>query len=834
MSDIIRHGRFLLLALVLSALILPGAAGAQDSEPGEAATQDPEAGEAVFGELNFGGSEGEEPTIELRSGAEAAADQIIVQFKEEAGPAAKDDARSDEGLKKKEDLGIIDAEVDKVEGRSVEEAIDALNARPEVEHVQPDYILHSDGYADEPRFTELWGLHNTGQPINGSPGTPDVDVNGKEASSVTQGDQNLVVAVIDDGVDFSHSDLKGSKWKNPGESGDKETNGIDDDGNGYVDDVNGWDFHNDNNTVYDLLDNHGTHVAGTIAASVNGEGVVGVAPNVKIMALKFLDPRSSDGISVGTTSDAIKAIEYAKKMGAKISNNSWGGDPYNQALKDAIDRSSMLFVAAAGNDGSDNDGSTPHYPSSYASDNILSVAALDNRGNLADFSNYGANSVDISAPGVSVLSSFPAAPAWPGVALSSVGASGKAVVSGFGVEEITGTASENARAVRTRYMSKALATVGHQGGSSDVLLVDDDLNVGGIFPDVRNAFSNAIMDTFKNPTNPNPSPPTAAGVSYGSDGPDLSALQQYETVVWATGQAFGSAYTCNSDCSLVTVTLSTLTPKDRQTLTDFLNGGGKLILAGMDALLFIEDDPFVKETLGFNVLRDVRRTNFNGNVSLTALNGASGTKFAGDSYGLTNSSSNNLGRPRRDFIIPEKTTAAIQSSYNVAATPATWKYFSGTSMATPHATGAAALAASTDSGLLNDPERLKSVLMDNGKPLSNTSGKTVTGDMVDAHAAVLGAADDTPPTGTVLINDQARKTKVAGVTLTLSASDDVGVRYMRFSNDGTNWSAWEDYATSKSWTLSSGRGTKTVFVQFRDLGANSVTASDTIRKISSH
>ena len=235
---------------------------------------------------------------------EFAPGEVIVKFQENVGPGERANVRSQVGLEKRQNLDLIKAEADKVEGRSVEDAVRALERRPEVEYAQPNFTYHPADFADEPRFGELWGLNNTGQ--NG--GTPNIDINALEASAVTQGDPNLVVAVIDSGVDFSHPDLSGRRWVNPGESGDgKETNGIDDDGNGFVDDVNGADFfNNDGNPLDD--NGHGTHVSGTIAASVNAQGVVGVAPNVQIMALKILNASGS-----GFSSDAIEAIGYAKR-----------------------------------------------------------------------------------------------------------------------------------------------------------------------------------------------------------------------------------------------------------------------------------------------------------------------------------------------------------------------------------------------------------------------------------------------------------------------------------------------------------------------------------------
>ena len=301
-------------------------------------------------------------------------------------------------------------------GRAKEVAA-ALRADPHVLRVSVDHLRFRDADpTGEPAWVEQWGLDNTGQLGGYDPrtyGSPDADIDGRQALSITTGDPATVVAVIDDGVDFGHPDLLDRAWTNPGESGEgRETNGIDDDSNGYIDDVHGWDFCHDDNTVHDFdQDFHGTHVAGTIAASLNGVGVVGVAPNVSIMALKFISDDAPAG-ACGRDSQAIAAITYARSFGVRIANASWGGRGLpNSAptLYDAIKTSGMLFVAAAGNDGLDNDHvQMPNLPAAWDLPNILSVAAIDNTGGLAWFSDYGRTTVDIAAPGDGILSSVPA------------------------------------------------------------------------------------------------------------------------------------------------------------------------------------------------------------------------------------------------------------------------------------------------------------------------------------------------------------------------------------------------------------------------------------------
>jgi subtilisin family serine protease len=277
-----------------------------------------------------------------------------------------------------------------------------LLASGAVDYIEPNYIVSANGAPNDSRYSALWGLNNTGQ----TGGTADIDIDAPEAWDLSTGNPEVVVGVVDTGVDYNHEDLAANMWHNPGEI---PGNGIDDDGDGVVDDVYGYNAINP--AAPPLDDNgHGSHCSGTIGGvGNNSRGVVGVNWNVKIMALKFLDSSGS-----GSTSDAISAIEYAVAMknrgvNIKVLSNSWGGGGYSQALQDAIaaaENAGILFVAAAGNDASDND-AVPAYPANYQLDNIISVAAIDHNGNLASFSNFGASSVDLAAPGVGIISSIP-------------------------------------------------------------------------------------------------------------------------------------------------------------------------------------------------------------------------------------------------------------------------------------------------------------------------------------------------------------------------------------------------------------------------------------------
>jgi subtilisin family serine protease len=279
------------------------------------------------------------------------------------------------------------------EGMTVEDGIQALRDSNDVLYVEPNYEVKAlSVIPDDPLFDQLWNMHNTGQ----TGGTDDADIDAPEAwdKSIIGGNE-VIVAVIDSGVDYTHPDLAANMWVNQAEY--TGTSGLDDDGNGYIDDIYGYDFaYLDADPIDDA--GHGTHVAGTIGAVGNdGIGVAGVCWNVKIMAVRFIETGGS-----GYLSRAVSCVQYAMLMGAKVMSNSWGTGAYTSALEDAIraaEDAGILFVASAGNGwGIDND-VFPHYPSGYDLDNIIAVLSTDYHDQLSEHSSYGLTSVDLGAPG---------------------------------------------------------------------------------------------------------------------------------------------------------------------------------------------------------------------------------------------------------------------------------------------------------------------------------------------------------------------------------------------------------------------------------------------------
>jgi subtilisin family serine protease len=314
-------------------------------------------------------------------------------------------------------LHTFDAEQETLNNESVllkfradvdlEKIAEELSASHEVAAVEANVVYKLfEKTPNDPEFSKLYGMKNSGQ----SAGVIGADIGATAAWEETTGSKGVLVAIVDSGMDYNHSDLKDNVWTNPGESGldangkDKRTNGIDDDGNGFVDDWRGWDFYNDDNDPMD--DNgHGTHVAGTIGAVGNNEsGIVGVNWSVSMVPIKVFS-----GSGATTTDMLVKGVEYATTLGVFVSNNSWGGGAYSDAIYSAIKKASdkgILFAAAAGNEGENNDVGD-HYPSNYDLPNIISVAAINRRDNVSAFSNYGANTVDVAAPGEDIYSTLP-------------------------------------------------------------------------------------------------------------------------------------------------------------------------------------------------------------------------------------------------------------------------------------------------------------------------------------------------------------------------------------------------------------------------------------------
>lgn len=282
-------------------------------------------------------------------------------------------------------------------------AIEALKGNSAVEIAEPNYIYQAfdAGLPNDTDFGKLWGMKNTGQADkSGQVGTPGSDINVVPLwQKGFVGSKNIVVAIIDTGVDWNHPDLMPNLYTN---SAEIDGDGKDNDGNGFVDDIRGWNFASNNKNSTD--DNgHGSHCAGTIGgAGNNGMGVAGVNWDVTIMPIKFL---SADGS--GSLKGAVESINYATKMKVNVMSNSWGGGGYSESMKVAIEKArdaGILFVAAAGNESNDND-AAPTYPATYQVENVLSVAATDNKDQIASFSNYGKGKVHVAAPGVRIYSS---------------------------------------------------------------------------------------------------------------------------------------------------------------------------------------------------------------------------------------------------------------------------------------------------------------------------------------------------------------------------------------------------------------------------------------------
>lgn len=349
---------------------------------------------------------------DLQRGKQYIAGEMIIQYHSYATAADKQRVQKILGSSKADVLAKkggrlnIQGDIDVVKftaGATMQSKLDLIKNDPAINYAEPNWVVQHAAVTTDPYYTNgsLWGMY-------GASTTP-ANTYGSGAGAAGSNDcSGVYVGIIDEGYMYGHEDLAANAGTVPGEI----ANGIDDDGNGYIDDVYGWDFDGNNNSVFDgVTDDHGTHVAGTIAGvGNNGKGVAGVCHSgVKLLSAKFLGKRG------GTTANSIKAVDYFTDLKTRhginlvATNNSWGGGGFSQGLADAIGRANtagILFIAAAGNSGANND-TTASYPSNYEHANVIAVAALQSNGALASYSQYGAVTVDIGAPGSGINSTVP-------------------------------------------------------------------------------------------------------------------------------------------------------------------------------------------------------------------------------------------------------------------------------------------------------------------------------------------------------------------------------------------------------------------------------------------
>lgn len=575
----------------------------------------------------------------------------------------------------------------------VQTAMLALSSATVFEKVEYDAVAVPSTVPNDPLFDQDWGLENTGQ----FGGTPDADIDATAAWDVSTGSTDVVVAVVDAGTDLSHPDLAANAWVNTAEI---PGNGVDDDFNGYVDDVNGWDFANRDASYFDMAegDTHGTHVAGTIGAvGDNGIGVAGVAWRVRIMACKFI------GLYSASVSSGAEAMIYATDNGARIINHSWSTTTYSGVLEDAVTytrQHGVMNVVAAANSAR-NIEVTPEWPAAIEATNVVTVAATDDTDALASFSNYGPNLVDFAAPGVDITSTIPAY----GAAYYVTDTPYEIAYFGFPIESSTTT--ETRRAMIARSMARLAPDTG-----AAVLLVDDSRPVTrGETPGVR---SSAYLDALG-----------AAGytnvTTWDTEAQGTPSASQIagKAVVWFTGLATQVPGPGNS-----------LDSAERTLIASYLDGGGRLLVSSggiAGDLDYIElASPWFRQYFHLRCPDFQTWTLGVEGLSGGTMDGMTATVPADEAFGAGwNGGSDCLmaydgaAEPMMDWV-----------GYGVA---------SGTSMATPHVTGAFALiaAAHPNESLADIRQRIESTLdiVPGLAPYVRTSGRLNVGAAIASYAA---------------------------------------------------------------------------------------------------
>ncbi|WP_219834964.1 S8 family serine peptidase [Paenibacillus sp. R14(2021)] len=591
--------------------------------------------------------------------------------------------------------------------RPAEEAAGAAADAPVGSSAGAAAAVGSPIIPNDPLFHEQWALNNTGQVLNDGAvpgGTPDIDMDLPEAWEITQGSKDVTIAVIGNGAKIDVPDLAGQIWTN-----DKETpgNGIDDDDNGLVDDVNGWDFIHGDNTLFDtsdgLSDLYGTTVTGQIAAAMNNsEGIAGVAPNVNVMPLKVVSP---DG---GYFTDVVNAIHYAESHGVKIATLGIVYKYRSKLVEDAINASHMLFVAPAGESMGNfgqilNTDLDPVYPASYASPNMLSVTGVDILGSLALNNAIGQSSVDVAAPSELIISTVPDINA--GYAAQIDNGTYKAYYNGIGFEEIP-ISDPLYAGQRQDMFDRAMNFLKPAGGAAPtILLVNDSQRSigGGVGPTDWESDPMAVYEGLLQ----------KAGYSYEtfttqdekSEGPPLEKLQGHDIVIWFTG----TAGTING--------AKLITDKDQANLTAYLNGGGHLMLTGQDAIDQSPRSPFVRDVLGLTIVKE-------GGYIFKGW-GVPGTIYDGQTYRLM------------DFALFYDTVISNNpgmTTINLKNSNGKYSYSQGTLYAAAYAAGVAGLVQSQNLDM--SAVDIKQRVMTSGKSLDSLKMNTVSGKLISAYRAL--------------------------------------------------------------------------------------------------
>ncbi|MZQ83025.1 S8 family serine peptidase [Paenibacillus sp. 5J-6] len=603
---------------------------------------------------------------------------------------------------------------------------------------------------NDPFFSDQWYLHNTGQIYNIGASqyisTPGIDIQALKAWEITQGSEDVTVAVMSSGMEITNSDIASNIWKN---SDEDPYNDKDDDENGYINDMNGWDFAHNDNTLYDPSDGfndyRGTYYGKAIAAAINNRvGIAGVAPNIKLMPLKIFSPDR------GYLSDAIEAINYAEAKGVKIAYLGWTLSEYSQALYEVISNSKMLFVTFAGPGDARNFNAdlSPLYPKAYLTDNVLSVNSVDSNGQLGDSSSVGKTYVDVAAPGYLIsLTGIDAPMGYAAEIHKYAGADNaeyKAIFNGIGFEVVPTEEGFDPKQRQVMF-DRAMKFLDDFEANKDVkvLLVQDNM----FDPFFHNPDDGPIEVP---PLDPALDPTLAiykdllhnAGYSESNidvyttveleDGPDLSTLQSHDIVVWFTGTLFAS-------------TLTLITDNDQANLTAYLNGGGHLMISGEDSIDGISSTPFVTDTLHLKILES-------GTVSGEVV-GQPDTIYGNDAY---------LLYYFNEFVPNIVSTDSSITKINLTP-PNTRIFQGGEDYAAVIAAGTAALVASEFPSM--DAASIRHRIINSGTPLLSLAKANASGKMVNAFRALT--SKDIPGTP---LNDSTVTKKLSAGT---SESDDV-------------------------------------------------------------